>query len=93
MQKVIYKYLLAMQENQEVELPVNSKILSVQFQDENLYLWALVNKKSGTSVQKHVIEIYGTGQDINYELGIRRNHLATVQSQGFVWHVFEYLGF
>lgn len=93
MQKVIYRYLLAMQEFQEVELPANSKILSVQFQGESLYLWAMVNKKPGEAVQKHVIEIYGTGQDIECGMGVRRNHLATLQSQGFVWHVFEYLGF
>lgn len=91
--KLIYKYQLAMQEVQEVELPMNSKILSVQFQGEYLYLWALVNKNPGLSVHKHVIEIYGTGQEINYDFGVRRSHLATVQSQGFVWHVFEHLGF
>ena len=91
--KVIYKYQLAVQEVQELELPANSKILSVQFQGEQLYLWAMVNKESGAVIHKHTIEIYGTGQDITYDLGVRRNHIATVQSQGFVWHIFEYLGF
>ena len=90
--KVIYKYQLAVQEVQELELPANSKILSVQFQGEQLYLWAMVNKESGAAIHKHTIEIYGTGQDIENGVGNKRTHLATVQSQGFDWHVFEYLG-
>jgi len=91
--RIIYKYPLEVQEKQSVELPANSKILSAQFQGGDLYLWALVNKDPGASVQEHIVEIYGTGQDITYDLGVRRNHIATVQSQGFVWHIFEYLGF
>lgn len=93
MAKVVYEYRLSMKGFQEIELPVNSKILSVQFQKDGLYLWALVNKEPGKYTQRHIIEMYGTGDDINCEMGVRRNYLATLQSEDNVLHVFEYIGF
>jgi len=91
--KTVYKYELVFKNEQILELPVNSKILDVQYQNNQLYAWVLLNKHHGPAKQKHTIELYDTGQDISYEMGARRNYLKTLQVNDSTYHVFEYLGF
>ena len=78
----IYKYKLDLVQSQEIELPGNHKILSVQLQDGNLCLWAKIVE---SEPRLYTFYIYGTGHPIpdgNLE------YLDTVMINGLVWHIF-----
>ncbi len=81
----IYKYELKIKDSQLVELPWMSNILSVQFQNGTLCLWAEVD--TTTAKIQRTILIFGTGNPI--EDKDDRVFLGTAQHNGFVWHVFE----
>ena len=92
MNKTIWKFELETTDNQTIEMPVNAEILTVQTQNEIPCIWALVDPTE-TKV-KRFIEVFGTGHDIHYDMGVSRNYLGTYQLQGgsSVFHVFEYTG-
>lgn len=82
--KTIYKYPLILEGRQTLALPLMFFTpLDVQFQGDQLCLWALVEPDSQTFTVD--IYIYGTGQTIP---GLPGEYLGTVQQGQFVWHVF-----
>lgn len=85
--KTIYKYKLGIIDEQWIALPFGAKFLSAQFQDGQLYAWALVDPQADDV--STCVRIFGTGQNIGQDLpGFV--YLSTVQEGGglFVWHVF-----
>lgn len=91
MKKQIYKYKLNPAVNQALHLPIGAEILCVQMQGADMCLWALVDPNA--DIEERIIEIYGTGHPINYDMGISRKYISTVQvNQYLVFHIFEYLG-
>jgi hypothetical protein len=87
--KTIWKYLLKEDNDQSIDLPIGAKILSVQFQNDSLYLWAIVDDEADT--ERRVVAIIGTGQkcwcaDWEY-LGTVQIELK-VQCDYLVWHIF-----
>jgi hypothetical protein len=88
MQK-IYQYPLKMTAEQKVILPFDSQCLSVENQNEQLVLYALINTDTGLEDKEHTIKIVGTGTPcpdvfLKYFIG-------TVQFQNgnLVFHVFS----
>lgn len=84
--KKIYKYQLKIVDEQTVDMPANAKILTVQSQNGNPMLWALVN--SATPPEEQTIRIIGTGHPIEdfYSL----EYISTFQTpHGLVFHVFK----
>ena len=81
--KKIYKYTLRISDEQEIEIPDDSEILSVQMQSGEPQIWVLVNPENYT--MKRRFKIYGTGHDV--EDGLK--FIGTFQSGPFVWHLFE----
>lgn len=85
--KTIYKYPLAISDGQAVLMPVSAEILSVQFQGEDLCIWALVD----SSEKKHarIIRIIGKGNP--FPIGESLRFIGAVQHYNgrLVWHVFE----
>jgi hypothetical protein len=82
---VIFKYPLALIRHQSISLPIFARILTVQFQGDQLCLWAAVDTSlSSVPVQ---VYIYGTGHEIS-ERDLQAQYVSTVQGGGFVWHVF-----
>ena len=85
----IYKYPLKMQgEPQEVLLPENSKLLSVQVQAGIPMLWVLQEKNAPTTCT-HWIQLVGTGWPINEGQPEEWAYLGTTQLEGYVWHWFH----
>lgn len=84
--KKIYKYELMMADEQTIELPKHSKILTVQIQNGNICLWALVFPQE--VMQKYKVRIIGTGHPAGYVDA--DDYIGTVQqNEGqLVWHVF-----
>lgn len=82
----IFKYQLAIVDDQTVVMPSRSKVLSVQFQSGNLCMWALVDPKSETATRD--IRIIGTGNQIDDSRTVG-DFIGTVQQGRFVLHVFD----
>ena len=83
---IIHKYPLSIVDQQYLTMQSGATILSVQIQNAQLFLWALVDKDSHQV--KRVINIIGTGNPIMENPGI---FISTVQTFGgaLVWHVFD----
>lgn len=88
MNKQIWKFQLT-SFKMSIDVPIGAEILSVQMQGDIPCIWLLVNPKAPT--QSRYFEIYGTGTDIPYDMGIMRNYIGTYQLDNgdFIFHVFE----
>lgn len=64
-------------------MPVGAQILGVGVQDDNPYLWALVDTLAGREERR--ISVVGTGWEVP-ESGV---YLGTYFTERFVWHIFE----
>jgi hypothetical protein len=86
MAKTVWKFPLSITDHQSIMLPVGARILSVQFQGDQLCLWALVDLDERL-VRRRTILIYGTGNPIDSE--IEMQYIDSVQDVQLVWHIFE----
>ena len=84
----IWKFPLALKDEQSVRMPSWTEILTVQFQGAQLCLWALVEVEAPL-VSRHFM-IFGTGHDVPANEPAL-TYVGTVQQNGLVWHVFERL--
>lgn len=84
----IYKYPLALEDKQTIEMPIGSQILCVQTQFNQPYIWAMVNPNLPPIGVK--IEIYGTGESITNPFPSYLKYIGTFQiNNGHeVYHVF-----
>lgn len=85
--KTIHKY--PVQFNNEsvckIKLPINAKVLTVDFRDDKLCLWARVNDAE-EQIEEREFRIYATDEEVNeFDL----EYIATVQESWLVWHIFE----
>ena len=85
----VWKYKVSNDDCFEIELPINSKLLSVQVQFHEVYLWCLVNPKE-KAIQKRKFRLAGTGHLINEN---NLEFIGTFQllNGGLVFHLFEIL--
>jgi len=82
---VIYKYPIEKITNsQTVMLPKSARILHINEQNNNLYLWAEVNPSN--ELESRTIRIYGTGNEV--EGGIYINTLLRFGGH-LVLHFYE----
>lgn len=82
----IWKWELAVIDQQIVKMPVGARILDVQMQNDKCCIWA-VSDETAVEEPRH-IAIYGTGPLIPDDPG---RYIATFQIHGgaLVFHVFE----
>jgi hypothetical protein len=80
--KRIYKYEF---KEGSIEMPIGAKILSIQNQDDRLYIWALVD--TDAECEFRYFTIVGTGHD--FPEADEFNYINTIQDGPFVWHIFE----
>jgi hypothetical protein len=85
--KRIFKYPLQVVDSQKLTIPASSKILSVQNQNEEIVLYALVDDTI-TLTHTYQIIIHGTGHQADDVLDF--NFLGTVSMHGgrLMFHVF-----
>lgn len=69
---------------QDIEMPICPKIIKVDLQDEEIYMWAEVVPEA----PKKAYRIYciGTGHGEVPEDG---DYIGTVDQSGFVWHFYS----
>lgn len=82
--KTIWKFPLAVIDEQRVTMPCGAKLLAVQDQGGMMCLWAMVDTEAAKVTR--AIRIYVTGNPIPDDAGL---HVDTVQDGRFVWHVFD----
>lgn len=56
-----------------IEMPKDAEILTIQSQYEIPCIWALVDP-DGEKELRH-LEVYGTGHDIHYDMGVERKYI------------------
>ena len=82
---IIYKYKLEITKEQTVEIPKYHKILCVQVQNNEVFVWVGVD--TGWQLEDTLFKIYGTGDFLpKNPMGL--TYIGTVQLNGSVWHVF-----
>lgn len=85
--RAVYKYPLEVVDEQHVKMPMGAQLLSVQDQNGNLCLWALVD--TACALVQRKIRIVGTGNPVvTPGPGC---FISTVQQRNgaLVWHVFD----
>ena len=85
--KRILKYKIEAIGEQSVEMPLGAEILTVQIQNGEPHIWAMV--EDGFCPLKYRIRTFGTGHEIPSDfIG---KHIGTYQTTygGFVFHVFQ----
>lgn len=88
----IYKYPLAVDDVQEIEMPSGAMVLTVQAQDEIPCIWALVDTSPDLVKTKRRFRTYGTGHPME-DLEKFPRYVGTYQLRGgaLVFHVFSNL--
>lgn len=81
----IYKYILRLDDYQEVVMPAGARILSAQLQYGSITIWAMVDVNREQS--RRAFRIFGTGHDATDAENMP--HVGTVQDSSFVWHIFD----
>lgn len=89
MSKQIWKYELRIGFCNKINIPKNSRNLSIQIQNNKPCLWVLVNPEN--EVETRTFITYGTGWDM--EDTDKEMYLGTVlvDNGKYAWHVFEIL--
>lgn len=83
--KTIWKFNLELYDTQAIEIPIGARPLTVQMQNGELCLWAIVD--STAEKTRCYVHIIGTGNPVPPNVDEYR-YINTVQDGAFVWHVF-----
>jgi hypothetical protein len=84
----VWKYELAAQPRQTVEIPLPAEILHVGFMGRGLFLWAMVDPEAPTD--SVLIEVVGTGEELeDLDEQEARYPVGTAIQHGLVLHVFQ----
>lgn len=88
MKKQIWKFIVT-PDGAPIKMPKGAEILTVQSQGEQACVWALVDPNN--EMEERYFEVYGTGHNIHYDMGINRKYINTFQLKGgsLVFHLFE----
>ena len=90
--KKIFKYPFVVDDVVELKMPKGAQLLSIQFQDEQLCAWALVDPDENLETRK--LRIIGTGHPVFDDDLEDTEFFTTVQvvfqEQNLVWHIFIY---
>ncbi len=88
MKKSIWKFAIEVEDLQAITIPKSAIILSVQVQNGQICIWAIVNPSAPTV--ERVIRMAGTGHDLTNR-PVLGEFIGTVQINGeqFIFHVFD----
>ena len=85
MSRQIWKFPIALTEQQEIQMPVGARILCIQVQGKFPCMWAVVDPMAAR--EHRTFQVVGTGNPVAEE--VLRNYVGTWQWEGYVWHLFE----
>ena len=83
---------MEIKDSQVIELPYGARILCVQEQNNEPFIWCVINISAYTT-QERVFELYGTGHLMKPETFSKRYYIGTFQlyKEQLVYHLFEIL--
>jgi hypothetical protein len=81
----IHKYTLDVAPRVSIPMPLGARILSVQVQENELRVWALVDPSQKLCTQ--IFQVCRTGGPVDTHPGYR--FIDTVQLNWAVWHIFH----
>lgn len=81
---IIYKYSLGFG-TCVIHMPTGAQVLTVQVQNDEPFIWALVDLNA--PVEARSFRIIGTGHET--KMSAAETYVGTFQQPPFVWHVFE----
>jgi len=82
--KTIYKYPIAIIEEQEITMPQGAEVIHAGLDPQgNPCVWALVDTRN--EPEPVSIVVYGTGNPVSY---YPNEHVGSFNHGPFVWHVF-----
>jgi len=84
----IFKYGLKIIDEQVLELPIGSKILTLKTQNDLPFIWATVEPDAKT--EKRTFYTYGTGHQLPADMSMHC-YIGTYIVPNLVFHVFELL--
>lgn len=86
----IWKYVLDTTDTQTIEMPSGAKVLTVQVQNGEPCIWALVN--TDNKIEERTFRIYGTGHHMDYKYVDKETYIGSYQLSGglLVFHLFEF---
>ncbi len=82
----ILKYPFDIADEVTLNMPENSRVLSVQLQDNRPTLWAMVSTEM--PMENRIFKIYDTGEELANG-STPKKYIGTLQMDGFVKHIFE----
>lgn len=87
--KKVFKYDVAIDDYQTIEMPKCAELLKVGCQHGEMNLWALVDPNAET--EKRKFRLAGTGHEITDEEASKLRYVGTcIMANGFaVFHLFE----
>lgn len=85
--KTVWKFKLELTDIQRIQIPACAQILTCQMQGDDMVLYAFLNPVM--KPESRTIIIFGTGHEREESDLHPYRYLATLQQNGFVWHVFE----
>lgn len=83
--KTIYKYKLALTDQQIINIPADAEILSIQEQAGDICMWVKLDTDKPERARS--IVICGTGNPVDHLCDM--HHISTLQMGNMVWHFFE----
>ena len=88
MDKQIWKFKLPF-DSTKIDMPFGADILTVQVQNEQAYIWAMVNPLN--SLKPRYFQTFSTGENIKSNADNKNQYIGTYQLEDglFVYHVFE----
>lgn len=87
MPKQVWKFILDHQGVQVASMPIGAVILSVQVQNGNTCIWALVDPLAGITLR--TFRIYGTGHPIAEYVNLKYIGTYQLNNGDLVFHIFE----
>lgn len=86
--KTIWKFTLKPDTITHLEMPKEAKILTVQAQNNDVCMWAIVD--TDNAIEERKFEIYGTGHNLP-EAILHQEYIGTLQLYNgtLVFHLFE----
>jgi len=84
--KTIYKYPIDLKQRQWIQLPRGAEILSAHAQDNELFIWALVDTEQ--EIAPREVLVFATGEVCEIPTHRPYQHIDTVHAGPWVWHVF-----
>ncbi len=88
--KKVFKHTLGMKDDFILELPIDSKPLSIQIQDGQPQMWVLVDPIA-TIMEKRYFRMCGTGHLLNYSQTLCFIDTFQLHGGDLIFHVFEVL--